>query len=113
METVVSLLSPAAWELVRQDNIIKKDVGSPQTITPTHFWRSICSEIQVTEDMAEVITKKGLRLDFLVLFHLTFPLADLPTHALEHGILQKKMCLQDCELNEKQAFSNLVMNQLS
>lgn len=59
----------------------------------------------MTEEAAKVVThtkKRGQALRFFALLHLTFALTDLPTPTLEHSILQKKMCLQDCELNEKQ-----------
>lgn len=64
--------------------------------------------------MAEVIThtEKGLSLDiFCPTPHL--PPADLPTHALKHGIFQKRTCLHNNELNEKWAFYSVYSSKSS
>lgn len=59
MATIVSLLSPAAWQLVRQGSIIKDDLGSPRTESPhsileIHMPRNPIHKLQMTEDIIEV-----------------------------------------------------------
>lgn len=61
----------------------------------------------MTEEKAKVIAKKKrdqapIFFFFLPSFTSPSPFTDLPIPALEHSIAQKKICLQDCELNEKQ-----------
>lgn len=102
METIVSFLSPAAWKLVRQNNIIKKYLDSPQTISPNHMKFHMFRNSNDWKNSKGNHKKRHQALIYFALLHLTFPLTDSTTPALEHSISQKKICLQDCELIEKQ-----------
>lgn len=64
--TIVGLLSPAAWQLVRQGSIIKDDLGSPwaqslRSLLEIHTLRNPIHKIQVTEDITEVTIHKKIK----------------------------------------------------